>query len=220
MGEEERNLAGLLRRSVPEPEVEIAFDDLARAVRRRRRFGVLVPVGAAVAVLAVSAVAAVLGGRQEPGPGPTAKGPVVSAASSATPTESPLRTGCPATEEYPDGRVVMVDYVPFLQLGGRQFVSEMWGKHTSGRADLGEQVASVTCTISKLTEDGDKRVIGGFRDGNSAYLPVGTAIFSVTGYRSDCRVAVIEEGKVRAYLAEHEVNHKSTPRPCALHPEE
>jgi hypothetical protein len=158
MGGDERNLAALLRESVPEPGAGISFDDLAVAVRRRRRATVLFPVASAVAVIAVVGAAPGLG-HDDSSSGPQNGGR--SRRRRHRLRRRPIAAGCPKTEKLPAGQAVMVELVDFLEFGGRQYLAPMSGEQTTLRSDLGNQVGEVNCTVSKLTEEGDRQVVGG-----------------------------------------------------------
>jgi len=140
LGGDERNLAALLRESVPEPGAGISFDDLAVAVRRRRRATVLFPVASAVAVIAVVGAAAGLG-HDDSSSGPQTRRPFAPATPPVTtPT---IAAGCPKTEKLPAGQAVMVDYVYLLQLGGRQYLAPMSCEQTTLRSE-----ALLRCSIA------------------------------------------------------------------------
>ena len=78
-------------------------------------------------------------------------------------------------------------------------------------------VADPTWT-STLTEPGDRKVSGPYRDGNAAYLPVRTMLRAVSGYERSCRIGALVDDRVRVYLAQQEDGPVSTPRRCALTP--
>ena len=199
MDNEDRSLSELLRRTVPAPTARVEFDQIASRVRRRRITGWMAGSGAVGAIVLASVVAASLVG--DPDRGPDASVAATGPTASSTPSGSP-ESGCPPTEPYQDGKVVMVDYVSFIDLGGQQFVGHLDGGPALSRADLGEQIATVTCRIADLTESGTEHVVGGYLDGNAAYLNAGTPIYALHGYATTCRVAVIENGDVTAYLAQ------------------
>ncbi|MDP9394937.1 MAG: hypothetical protein M3Q27_12155 [Actinomycetota bacterium] len=55
----------------------------------------------------------------------------------------------------------------------------------------------MTCTLSDVVGDPDYRP----RDGDAAFLPVGTELREIAGYRSDFRLAAHEDGRWRIYEA-------------------
>jgi hypothetical protein len=217
MADDERGITELLRGSVTDPPAPITVDDLRMGARRRRALHRVAPAGAAVAVLAVVGGAIWASGHSPGGAGGTS---VI--ATTPTPTSPPTQpnAGCPKTK--PTTNVTMIDWVDFVQLNGRQFLSASMlpskpARHAATSADLGPEVTQVTCSISDLTADHDREIDGGFLDGNAAFLPKGTPLYEVRGYDPGCRVAAVVDGKVREYLAEHEVNGHFQPMPCALH---
>lgn len=217
MNPNDRSLGDLLKDATPAPPRPIDFDALAPRVQRRRTATAV--AGGAGAVLAIAATFAAATQFDRT---PVAKPNLPIAADGGTPTASPNDAGCPPTKKHPNGQHVMVDYVPFIVLEGQQFVSQLDEVPPMSRDDLGEQVATVTCRIADLTEDSsmgvDAEFPSDFADGNAAYLQVGTPIYAVAGFSPSCRVAVIEDGTVVAYLAHHEVDNHSVPMDCAITP--
>ena len=213
VNDDTRSLAELLQRAAPEPAIGIDFDLVAARARRRRAASWLVGAGAVFAVgLAFAGVAVFTGGDDRAPEAP----PVAAGSDSPSAGSTAPALGCPPTKPYPDGKIVMVDYVGFIQIGNQQFVAQRDGFHTLTRDDLREQVATVTCRIADLTESGREGVAGGFLDGNAAYLVAGTPLYAVAGYDPACRVAAIQDGVIDVYFAHHEVNDHSVPTECAL----
>jgi hypothetical protein len=210
MTEEERNLSTLMHELVPDPASQISYDSVRRGARQRRTGFVAAAASAVAVAIAVPAVA-LHWNRPDDGRALLHGNPQIEAPSgiaSAAPS-------CPETRKL-HGQAIMVDYIDFLQLGGRQYVASLNPGVTARHNELLTTVARVNCTISDLTEDGTVEVVGPFNDGNAAYLPLGTAIRAVRGYDAACRVAAELDGRVRVYLAQHEVAHHSRPMPCAL----
>ena len=50
-----------------------------------------------------------------------------------------------------------------------------------------------------------------FPDGTAPFLPVGAALYEIRGYAVSCRIAAEDHGKLVVYVAEREVNGRSTP---------
>ena len=210
----EPELATMLQDAVPAPTVVIDYEAVQRQARRRRRTAQLVPLAIAGA-MAISITAYALA------PGPSTRHPQVagntSASTSATSTPPAALPDCPPTR-YLANRAVMIDYVDFVQLYNREYLAEA-SSRGAYPDQLGSVVGQVRCTISDLTQDGRHEVIGPTRDGDAAYLPVGTELHSVPGYDPQCRIAVERDGKTTSYLAQHEVNQHSAPLPCAVEPQ-
>ena len=214
MNDDTRSLTELLQRAAPDPAIGIDFDMVAARVRRRRRAASwLVGSGAVLAVgLAFAGSAVLTGGDDRAREAP----PVAAGSDSPSAGSTAPAPGCPPTKPYPDGKRVDIDYVPFIQIGSQQFIAQLDGVPPLARSDLREQVATVTCRIADLTESGREGVVGGFLDGNAAYLVAGTPVYAVAWYDPGCRVAAIQDGVIDVYLAHHEVNDHSVPTDCAL----
>jgi len=214
MNDDTRSLTELLQRAAPDPAIGIDFDMVAaRARRRRRAASWLVGSGAVLAVgLAFAGAALLTGGDDRAREAP----PVAAGSDSPSAGSTAPAPGCPPTKPYPDGKYVDIYYLPFIQIGSQQFIAQLDGVPPLARSDLREQVATVTCRIADLTESEREGVVGGFLDGNAAYLVAGTPVYAVAGYDPGCRVAAIQDGVIDVYLAHHEVNDHSVPTDCAL----
>lgn len=214
MNDDTRSLTELLQRATPEPALGVDFDQVAARVRRRRTASRLAGSGAILAVCLTIAGAVLLTDGNDDVARDSSLGPADSASPRAV-TPSP-GAGCPPTKPYPDGKIVDVDWAPFIHLGGKQFVSQPEVDFVRG--DLGEQVSTVTCKIADLLESGREEPVGDFLDGNAAYLAAGTPLYAVAGFDPACRVAAVHDGVIDVYLAQHEVNGRSAPAPCATEP--
>jgi hypothetical protein len=210
----EPDLAAMLHDAVPAPTVAIDYQAVQHEAHRRRRTAQLVPMAAAAAVAIPIIIYALA-------PGSTNRHQLGGNAPLATDsTTSPVSAGqadCPSTR-YLSNSAVAIDYVDFVQLYGRQYIADASPHHTVTARELGEVVGRVRCTISDLTQDGRHEVVGPYRDGDAAFLPVGTELHSVAGYDSRCRIAAQHDGRIATYFAQHEVDQHSAPLPCALEP--
>ncbi len=108
----------------------------------------------------------------------------------------------------------MIEWVDFLQVGGRQYVAGLGTPVAIGRSQLGPVITRVHCSIVAID---DHRHMG-FRlvDGSAAFLPAGAAVYEVRGYPPRCRLAGYWGGQLHVYLAQHDVHGHSAPLPCAL----
>ena len=88
----------------------------------------------------------------------------------------------------------MIDWVPFVVVDGVQYQA-VWPRVVLPETALGDEVAVVRCRI------GDTVGNPGFqpRTGDAAFLPAGTVLREITGYRRDFRLAAQEDGVWRAY---------------------
>lgn len=228
MSEAERRLSALLHRAVPEPPNEVSVDSITRAARHRRAVRILAPIAASVAIIAVitAAYGVHLIGRHPAGVttagrSPTTSRPVVTSStprSGTAPTPVPGSASCPTVRLLPNGRSVIVDYVDFIYLHTHMYLGDYGKGNAVRKSDLGPRVATVGCTISRLTSDSRHEVVGPFRDGNAAFLPVGTSLYAVAGFSPECRVAALRGNRVIVYLAQHEVDKHTAALPCATMP--
>jgi hypothetical protein len=100
--------------------------------------------------------------------------------------------GCPPANA--DGNA-SIDYVPFVRVGGLSFQKTFSPDVTVRPSRLGATVMTVRCTISEVVSNPDFES----RDGDAAYLPIGTELRAVSGYRRDFRLAAKEDGAWRVY---------------------
>ncbi len=97
----------------------------------------------------------------------------------------------------PSGGNAVLDYVPFVKVDGLTFEAAPPWQAAVPERRLEGTVAKVTCTLSDVVGDPDYRP----RDGDAAFLPVGTELRKIAGYRSDFRLAAHEDGRWRIYEA-------------------
>ncbi len=100
--------------------------------------------------------------------------------------------GCPPANA--EGNAT-IDYVPFVNIGELMFVQTSSPEVTVPRSQLGPTVTTVRCTISDVVSNPDFES----RDGDAAFLPIGTELHAVNGYRRDFRLAANENGAWRVY---------------------
>ena len=136
-----------------------------------RRF---VLVGLAIAVVAVAAIAHWTGSR----PRTVAAG------------------GCPAVHGGSNGQD---DYADSFRWNGVEY----WNLGDSAKSvHLGTQLTTVGCSITELTARTGKRIAPGpWPDRTATGLPSGTAVFTVRGMGTECRLAVPVGGVTKVYVA-------------------
>ena len=78
-----------------------------------------------------------------------------------------------------------IDYIRWLDEPGR----------TLSREDLGAEFARVECAI------GDRQGCPYGMDAGAAYLPAGTPMYAVKGYRTDFRLVAVASGRLLLYQA-------------------
>ena len=147
---------------------------------------------------------------------PPVTGPAASA-SQVRPTPPPVDT-CPMLATEPKGATrsrVAIDYVDFVNYDGRQYLTGLAPTSPISRADLREVVTHSRCSLSALNER-TGRDPGTPRDGDTGFLPSGTAIYAVHGWAPECRLAAERDGKVQVYLAQDPAADQAQPAACAL----
>jgi hypothetical protein len=111
----------------------------------------------------------------------------------------------------PPGRSIAIDYVDFLQFGGRMYIANY--PPIKG-AVLGRVITHVRCSLA--AEEDQQRGAPPVIDRTAAILAAGAAVYEVRGYSSNCRLAAYLYGRVQIYLAQTTVHHHIEPLPCAL----
>lgn len=113
--------------------------------------------------------------------------------------------------------IAIVDYIDFIQAFGRQYDAGYVGSRPIRvrKSQLGEIALRSTCSLSALN-DRTGSAPGPPRDGNTAFLPVGTPIYAIHGWSTDCRLAARSGGMLRAYLAIRTDTRHIKPRACAV----
>ena len=128
----------------------------------------------------------------------------------------PARADCPPVHSLNGRSAVSIDYVDFVQVGGRSFIAGLDRRAGSVRADqLGRVVVYVRCSFSELN-DRTGQAPAAQRDGDAGFLPAGTAVYAVNGWSPRCRLAARHDGALRVYLAYRPGGRVATPEPCAL----
>lgn len=109
-------------------------------------------------------------------------------------TTAAVPPGGPCPPPDADGDAA-IDWVPFVVVDGVMFHTTFSPEATVPETALGDVVATVQCRIADTVGNPDYRP----RDGDAAYLPVGTELREVNGYRSSFRLAAWEDGAWRVY---------------------
>jgi hypothetical protein len=119
--------------------------------------------------------------------------------------------GCPLGPVLPSGTTAAIDYVDFLQFGGRMYLAS--GQTIKGAA-LGRVITHVRCSLAATENEG--RGAPPIVDRSAAFIAAGAAVYQVRGYPPGCRLAAYSAGQLRPYLAQTMVHHHIEPLPCAL----
>lgn len=118
-------------------------------------------------------------------------------ASTGISARSPLPEGsCPTRGAARDSRTI-IDWVPFVVVGDVMFRSVYTAESVLADKDIGPVVATVKCRIEGIVDDPEFRP----RDGDAAYLAVGTELRTVVGAPATTGLAVQEDGVWRLYEA-------------------
>jgi hypothetical protein len=176
----------------------VTLGDVAEGVRRRRRAaGTAAIAGVAILAAAALAVPALVLRDTAPGAGPAAAGGTATGATTpATPTGDRSTASdrpCPPSQHAGGGSYTIVDYVDFIQVGGRTYVASPIS--TVGPGALGAALGTVHCGLSDIRPDPAYRA----RDWDAGLLPARTPVFSVAGYPATFRLAVPDGGHYRLY---------------------
>jgi len=124
------------------------------------------------------------------------------------------RAGCPSGRLPPHGGRVEIEWVDFLQFGGRQYVAGLGPAVTIGPSQLGPVITRIRCSLA--ARDDHRHADIPLVDGSAAFLPAGAPVFEVRGYPPRCRLAAYRGGRLRVYLAQRDLHGHSAPVRCAL----
>ena len=89
----------------------------------------------------------------------------------------------------------MIDWVPFVQVHGREYVALTSRDSPTPRSELGRVVATVRHTLEGNVHDPHYRA----RNGDASFLPVGTRLYAVGGFGSWFRVASVVHHQVTVF---------------------
>ncbi|WP_346277500.1 hypothetical protein [Pseudonocardia sp.] len=158
---------------------------------------------ASTASITIGCSAALPPAGQPPAPPPT--------------TISAPADGCPevTTSTGTTPRLVIIDYVDFIRLDGREYLTGFTPTPPISPADLGEVVAESLCSLSALN-DRTRTDPGLPRDGDTGFLPPGTDIHAVRGWDPACRLAAEHDGELHVYLAQETGADRARPAACAV----
>lgn len=136
--------------------------------------------------------------------------------SSVAPSSSSAPTSACQNVSPNKNSMVMIDWVDFVQLEGRQYIAGLDGSVPPVAASqLGAVVGLVTCQLSARQFSAEP---GPTVDGDAAFLARGTEVRAIHGFEPACRVAARIDGTNRVYLAHHDVGGYSKAVPCAKAP--
>ena len=166
----------------------------------------------AIAIVALSVV----------GTGACTQGPTATATArpSAVPAKSlpaadrtpdPTVAPCPHGSPLPNGQGVVIDYVDFLQIAGRTYLSSHMAEQQPPPRRQGQVVGRVRCNLQDLpgNEAGPRHV-----DGTAAFLPVGTVLTEAVGVPRSCEILARVGTQLRSYLLQVQLGQHSVVSTC------
>lgn len=211
MSDLEQRLEQRLRAAAPRFD-PVPLAAVAERVRRRRRAtGAVSVAGVVLAAVAAIAVPRLTigapgvqtvdsrGGAMAPATGTdsAAGGGTGSTGSQAAPPAGsgtpPASTGAGCPPRMTGNTIV--DYVDFVELGGRQYVRLNNQPDTVPASALGARLGTVRCTLSTIRPDPSYHP----KDGDAGYLAAGTPLYAIDGYPATDRLAAPVGGRYLSY---------------------
>ena len=160
------------------------LDDAARIRQRGRRRSLLAVATVATVVGAVTVGAAMAATRP------------VAVPLGGAPSSSPSAAGgCPSLDDVTQR--VAVRWVDFLHAYGQSY-SAAAGPGSTDPPALGAVQFVVKCSFAELNNRMGK-MPPAFRDGDAAFLPAGTPVYSLTGWSPSCGLAAEHDGRWHIY---------------------
>jgi hypothetical protein len=95
-------------------------------------------------------------------------------------------------------QTVAIDWVPFVVVDGVTYSTDYSPGSVLNEEQVGDAVTSVRCRIKDIVFDPEFIP----REGDAAYLPIGTEVHAVAGSSVSTRVAALEDGTWRVYEAD------------------
>jgi hypothetical protein len=118
-------------------------------------------------------------------------------------TQAACGQTAPAAATCPSGNHATIDRANFMQLDGIQFIGQSADAEALGRqlteADLGSVHAHIRCMLSDLSFQSPYTTP---RNGDAAFIPPGTAVYTVKGYAPYFRLAVHNQGRIELFEAD------------------
>lgn len=105
---------------------------------------------------------------------------------------STISDACPPADADGDAEI---SWVPFVRVNGLSYQATFAPAATVTRSQLGSTVLTVKCKIADVVGNPDYHP----RDGDAAFLPAGTELREINGYRSDFRLAAWDDGAWHVY---------------------
>ena len=147
--------------------------------------------------------------------------PVSSPRPVSAPTTAPTVTSTHPSVDCPPLKkasgFVTIDYVDFVRYDGRDYISGLddASRHPVSASLLGRELFRVRCSLAALNDRTGKQPAER-RDGDAAFVPAGTPVYTVRGWSPRCRLAARHDGRLYLYLAYRNGGQRATPVDCAL----
>ena len=111
---------------------------------------------------------------------------------------------------------VAIDYVDFVRYDGRDYLSGLddASHHPVSVSQLGRELFRVRCSLAALNDRTGKQPVER-RDGDAAFVPAGTPVYTVRGWSPRCRLAARHNGRLYLYLAYRNGGERAVPVRCA-----
>ena len=91
-----------------------------------------------------------------------------------------------------------IDWVDFIVLNNINYLGNYQGDNKYEQGSMDGVIGKVTFNVSKNVKDPAYKL----KNGDAAFLPVGTEIYKIKGFKPEFRIAVNTEGKWRVYEAD------------------
>jgi hypothetical protein len=108
---------------------------------------------------------------------------------------------------------VAIDYLDFVHLNDTDYIAGLDGPRPSHHLHIQTKQATVRGAFGFLNEHTGQAPPPP-HNGDAAFLPAGTAVYSIKGWSPQCRLAAKHDGEWYIYLA-YKPRH-ATPKSCAV----
>ncbi|WP_208919312.1 hypothetical protein [Paenibacillus uliginis] len=105
-----------------------------------------------------------------------------------------LLSGCSSLQFNQNQTHTIIDWVDFVKLNGNMYTSD-WGIVLKHENDVAEEVGEVSFTVDEVVTDPGYRT----KDGDAAFLDIGTKLYRVKGFGTDELIAVADDTRVNGY---------------------
>lgn len=103
-------------------------------------------------------------------------------------------SGCSSLPFNQNQTHTIIDWVDFVKLNGNMYTSD-WGIVLKNQEDVAEEVAQVNFKVSGVVTNPSYQS----KDGDAAFLDIGTKLYRVNGFGTDEIIAVADSTRVNGY---------------------